>query len=167
MYAYDTILSVQSEEDFPDALYAMLNCCNTWKLQVKVTNTKKIFFSRGKIRKILNFFFGPKLLDVVDNYTYLGEEFNFNSRFVLRHCINVLSLVEMECPLTLENSILRYLGADPCTTLYTLQKLIWHAPRSTGIQFSSLNSATPTCDLEGRYRTNLIVLFCTICNFYW
>ena len=29
---------------------------------------KIVVFSRGKIRKIPNVFFGPKLLDVVDNY---------------------------------------------------------------------------------------------------
>ena len=65
-----------------------------------------------------------------------------------------LCLVEMECrSLTLENSILRYLGADPCTTLYTLQRVICLARSETKIQFSSLNSAIPTCDLEGWSRT--------------
>ena len=60
-------------------------------------------------------------------------------------------LVEIECrSLTLENSILRYLGADPRTTLYTLQRLICLARSETGIQFSSLISAIPTCDLEGK-----------------
>ena len=34
------------------------------------------------IRKIPNLFFGPKLLDVVDNYTYLGVTFTFNGHFV-------------------------------------------------------------------------------------
>ena len=44
--------------------------------------TKFVVFSRGKIRKISNLFFGPKLLDVVDNYTYLGVKSNFNCRFL-------------------------------------------------------------------------------------
>ena len=35
------------------------------------------------IRKIPNLFFGPKLLDVVDNCTYLGVKFIFNGRFVI------------------------------------------------------------------------------------
>ena len=50
---------------------------------------KMVVFLKGKIRKIPNVFFGPKLLDVVDNYTYLGVKFNFNGCFVkekqLRH----------------------------------------------------------------------------------
>ena len=40
--------------------------------------------------------------------------------------------------LTMENSILRYLDSDPCTTLYTLQRLICLARSETGIQFSTL-----------------------------
>ena len=36
----------------------------------------------GLFRNILNLFFGPKLLDVVDNYIYLSVKLNFNGRFV-------------------------------------------------------------------------------------
>ena len=43
---------------------------------------KNVVLSKGKIREIPNVFFGLKLLDVVDNYTYLGVKFNFNGRFV-------------------------------------------------------------------------------------
>ena len=82
MCADDTILLAESEEDLQDALSAMFNYCNKWKLQLYVKKTKIVVFSRGKIRKIPNVFFGPKLLDVVDNDTYLGVKFNFNGRFV-------------------------------------------------------------------------------------
>ena len=81
MYADDTILLAESEEDLQDGLSAMFHYCNKWKLQV---NVKFFFvvFSRRKIRKIPNLLLGPKLLDVVDSYTYLGVKFNFNGRFV-------------------------------------------------------------------------------------
>ena len=82
MHADDTILFAESEEDLQDALSAMFNYCNTWKLQVNVQKTKIVDFSGGKISKIPNLFVSPKLLDVVDNYTYLGVKFIFNSRFV-------------------------------------------------------------------------------------
>ena len=36
----------------------------------------------GLFRNILNLFFGPNLLDLVDNYIYLGVKLNFNGRFV-------------------------------------------------------------------------------------
>ena len=71
-----------SEDDLQDALSAMFNYYNRWKLQVNVKKTNIVVFSRGKIRKTPNLFFGPKLLDVVDNYTYLGVKFNFNDRFL-------------------------------------------------------------------------------------
>ena len=65
-------------------------------------------------------------------------------------------LVEIACrSLTIDNSTLRYWSADTCTTLYTLQRLICLARSETGIQFITLNLAMPTCDLEGRSRTNL------------
>ena len=38
--------------------------------------------------------------------------------------------------LTMENYILRYSRADPCTTLYTLQKLICLTRSETGIQLT-------------------------------
>ena len=82
MYADDTILLAESEDDLQHVLSAMFSYCNTWKLQVNVNKTKIVVFSRGKIRKIPNLFFGPKLPDVVDNYTYRGVKFNFNGRFV-------------------------------------------------------------------------------------
>ena len=37
---------------------------------------------RGKIKKSPNLFSGPKLLDVIDNYNYMGVKFNFISRVV-------------------------------------------------------------------------------------
>ena len=47
---------------------------------------------------------------------------------------STLYLAEIEYrSLTMENSILGYLGADPCTTLYTLQWLICLARSVTGI----------------------------------
>ena len=36
MYADDTILLAESEEDLQDALSAMFNYCNKWKMQVNV-----------------------------------------------------------------------------------------------------------------------------------
>ena len=84
MYADDPILGLlaDSEEDLQDALSAMFNYCDTWKLQVNVKKTKNVFFSMRKDQENSNLFFCPKLLDVVDNYTYLGVKFNFNGRFV-------------------------------------------------------------------------------------
>ena len=46
MYADGTILLAESEDDLQDALSAMFNYCNTWKLKVNVKKTKIVVFSR-------------------------------------------------------------------------------------------------------------------------
>ena len=51
MYAADTILLAESEEDSQEALYAMFNHCNTWKLQVNVKKKNCIFFKRKDQKK--------------------------------------------------------------------------------------------------------------------
>ena len=38
-------------------------------------------FSRGKIRKIPNFYYGEEQVEVVDDYVYLGVKFNYNGNF--------------------------------------------------------------------------------------
>ena len=52
-----------------------------WHLKVNVDKTKIIIFSRGKIRKHRNFFFGSLPLETVEDYTYLGMVFNFDGTF--------------------------------------------------------------------------------------
>ena len=41
---------------------------------------KVISFSRGKVRKYIKFAFDGTELEVVDQYTYLGETFNSNNK---------------------------------------------------------------------------------------
>ena len=73
-----------------------------------------------------------------------------------------LCLVEECRSLTLDNSILGYLGCRPMYHTVYFTKVICLARTETEIQFSSLNSAIPTRNLEGQSRTNLIILFCKI-----
>ncbi|KAK6169865.1 hypothetical protein SNE40_020840 [Patella caerulea] len=55
--------------------------CNIWKLDINTSKTKVIVFSRGKIRNKPKIMYGDVLLDVVDDYTYLGIVFNYNGSF--------------------------------------------------------------------------------------
>ena len=48
IYADDTILLAKSEEDLKDALSAMFNYCNKWKLQVNVKQIKNCSFLNRK-----------------------------------------------------------------------------------------------------------------------
>ena len=46
--------------------------------KVNVEKTKVVIYSRGKIRKHRNFFFGALPLEVVDEYTYLRMVCNYD-----------------------------------------------------------------------------------------
>ena len=81
LYADDTIVLAESEQELQDALIGVYEYCDQWQLKVNVDKTKIVIFSRGKIRKHRNFFFGALPIDVVDEYTYLGMVCNYDGTF--------------------------------------------------------------------------------------
>ena len=81
LYADDTIVLAESEEELQSALVGVYEYCDRWHLKVNVDKTKIVIFSRGKIRKHRNFFFGADPVDVVNEYTYLGMVFNYDGTF--------------------------------------------------------------------------------------
>ena len=85
LYADDTI--VLETTQLQSALDALFNYCETWKLHVDTAKTKVLVFSRGKIRKLPVFKFGPNKLAIVDKYNYLGINCNCNGTFskAIRH----------------------------------------------------------------------------------
>ncbi len=52
-----------------------------WKLIVNASKTKIVIFSRGKIRQAHNFTYEGSRVDIVDSFTYLGVDFNYNGKF--------------------------------------------------------------------------------------
>ena len=99
---------------------------------MNVKKTKIAVFSRGKIRKIPNLFFGPKLPDVVDNYAYLGVQFNVNGLFVkekqLRYsnrCRAMFSLPRKAITLTLPIDIQLQLFHTLVTPVVTYGAEAW------------------------------------------
>ena len=51
LYADDTVIFAESPEKLQTASDTMKSYCDTWKLQVNVTKTKVVVFSKGKIRQ--------------------------------------------------------------------------------------------------------------------
>ena len=78
LYADDTILLAESENELQAALNALCTYCNTWKLTVNLSKTKIVIFSKGKIVNHRDFTFNGNPVEVVDEYVYLGTVFNFN-----------------------------------------------------------------------------------------
>jgi hypothetical protein len=82
LYADDTIVLAESEEELQKALNAVYEYCNIWKLTVNTSKTKVVVFSKGKIKRCPSFFlFGDEHVEVVDDYIYLGTTMNYNGRF--------------------------------------------------------------------------------------
>ena len=55
--------------------------CDKWKLTVNTSKTKVVVFSRGKVRNIPKWRFGPEEVETTPEYTYLGIKFNYNGSF--------------------------------------------------------------------------------------
>ena len=81
LYADDTLILANNENELQLALNAVSDYCKLWLLQVNSSKTKVVIFSKGKVRKHKSFKFNDNDLEVVDDYTYLGVVFNYNNKF--------------------------------------------------------------------------------------
>ena len=81
LYADDTLVLAENEQDLQKALDSLHTYCNKWALKVNVDKTKVIIFAPGKVRKFIPFKFGETTIDVVEDYVYLGTAFNYNGTF--------------------------------------------------------------------------------------
>ena len=81
LYADDTIILAESPIELQQALDALNDYCNVWDLKVNTTKTNIVIFSRGKIRVYPTFKFGDQVINVVDEYTYLGTIMNYNGNY--------------------------------------------------------------------------------------
>ena len=80
MYADDVILLSDSATGLQNSLNDLLQYCHEWKLDVNLKKTKIVAFHQ---RKSLNskFYFGKDVIELVDNYQYLGIIFHKNGNF--------------------------------------------------------------------------------------
>ena len=81
LYADDTIKMAESAENLQYALGVFGNYCQIWGLNVNLSKTKIVIFSRRKSRIRHDFKIFEKSIEVHDFYTYLGVVFNYNCSF--------------------------------------------------------------------------------------
>lgn len=83
LYADDTVLLADSEKELQQLLDCLETYCNENKLTVNGTKTKVMVFcrSRARLRNLPEFRFGDTILQIVDEYTYLGVLFYWNGSF--------------------------------------------------------------------------------------
>ena len=81
LYADDTVIFSDNENDLQHALNAFADYCDTWKLKINVSKTKVMTISKGNVRNRKIFSIGNEQLENVDEYKYLGLFFTKNGSF--------------------------------------------------------------------------------------
>ena len=81
LYADDTIILAEHERNLQTALDSVQEHCTKFKLIVNTNKTKRIIFSREKVRRFTKFKYGCDIIEVVSDYVYLGVKMNFNNTF--------------------------------------------------------------------------------------
>ena len=73
LYADDMVLLAENEDNLQALLNILHNWCSKWRLRVNIAKTKIVHF-RPRTKQITshNFYYGPKEIEKVQSYKYLG-----------------------------------------------------------------------------------------------
>jgi hypothetical protein len=72
LYADDTVIFSDNEDDMQLALNCFKSYCDTWKLNINTSKTKIITFSKSSRNRIRTYKLGVEELENVSEYKYLG-----------------------------------------------------------------------------------------------
>ena len=72
LYADDTVIFSDDENDLQIALDNFTSYCDQWKLKINVDKTKIMIISKGNARRNINFKIGQSTIQHVNEYKYLG-----------------------------------------------------------------------------------------------
>ena len=81
LYADDTVIFADSASDLQKTLSVFEKYCIDGKLNVNVTKTKVVIFSKRKFTRSINFKLFNEILEIKDSYVYLGLLFKYNGNF--------------------------------------------------------------------------------------
>ena len=81
LYADDTVILAESKVELQTALNAMYLYRKTWNLEVNASKTKAVIFNKRKISDKPVFSLNGAILNVVDDFAYLGISFRSNGSF--------------------------------------------------------------------------------------
>ena len=81
LYADDTLLLSETEEDLQRALDATGEYCKKWSIAINPSKSKIVVFSRGKVRNIPRLTLNRTELEVTFDFTYLGICFDYKNGF--------------------------------------------------------------------------------------
>ena len=77
MFADDMVIIGHSNLDLQQHLNRLHLYCNLWGLEVNIAKTKAVVFrKRGSVRTDERWYYTNELLDVVNDFNYIGVVFN-------------------------------------------------------------------------------------------
>ena len=82
LYADDTVILAESKDELQAALNAMYLCCKSWDLEVNPSKTKITIFCNRKFQHNYVFSYNNQVLNIDENFVYLGIMFSYNGRFI-------------------------------------------------------------------------------------
>ena len=83
LYAHDLIILSRSKLGLQNCLNVLSSYCNSWMLRINPKKTKIMIFQRCTRKCEHNFRIGNEVIDVVQNYTYLGTRITSSGNFTL------------------------------------------------------------------------------------
>ena len=81
LYANDLIILSRSKLGLQNCLKVLSSYCNSWMLRINPKKTKIMIFQRCTRKCEHNFRIGNEVIDVVQNYTYLGTRITSSAKF--------------------------------------------------------------------------------------
>ena len=107
LFADDMVICGNSVEDLQCSLNSLYDYCNKWGLEVNTAKTKVVVFrKRGPVKRNEVFWYNNELLEIVDDFNYLGVTLNYTGSFVLN--IKCLKGKALRAMYTLLNNIKKY-----------------------------------------------------------
>ena len=82
LYADNTVNLAESKDELQAALNAMYLYCKSWDLEVNPSKTKITIFSNRKFQHNYVFTYNNQVLDIDENFVYLGIVFSYNGRYL-------------------------------------------------------------------------------------
>lgn len=83
LYADDLVIMSDSGEDLQLGLDLFHDYCERWLLSVNLNKSAIVIFRKGgKVTQNDHYYYGDKLLHVLDSYSYLGVELSYTGKFL-------------------------------------------------------------------------------------
>ena len=123
MYADDLVLISKSENGLQNLLDILHRFTESWFLQVNKSKTKCMHFSRSRTPTSRNFNFGDNILEVTDQYCYLGTVFSKNGS--LNEAGRVLHDKAQKAMYGLLGRVNKHKTCDPKLLLSLFDKMIF------------------------------------------